>query len=483
MSVGEFIILTGKNRGKHLRLASDTSTLIGFSDRCQVRLDDLVVNGHHEPVIAQIHVDHGHHLLEVHDHSLPVLLNARRVEETARLSPGDVLGFGQEVQAFEFRLADEPDQPRRRWATLTHTLKLSVIEPTARSKTLMALAGLVLLISVIWVVVTLIRVSDALQGLSTQVQRQQQTLTELGQEVEKIQQDLQATKSAVEGETTLVGRLSATYSQSVCLIEASYRFVERGTGRVLREALAGESGLTIGQGDERFQVTVDGAGPPVEETVIGTGFLVDRGLVLTNLHVALPWWKNTAAEQLIAQGFQPRLLGLNAYFPGERRPFRLEMVGSSESSDLALCRFYAGNLSVPTPPLASGEAALNVGETVVLLGYPAGVEALLARLDESVAQDIVNATSSRKIADITRELAARGLIRPLPTQGHITAVLPTRLVHDAATASGSSGGPLLNRDGVVIGVNYAMFTEFTASNFAVPISAVRDFLRQQGIIP
>jgi S1-C subfamily serine protease len=199
--------------------------------------------------------------------------------------------------------------------------------------------------------------------------------------------------------------------------------------------------------------------------------------------VALPWWKNTAAEQLIAQGFQPRLLGLNAYFPGERRPFRLEMVGSSESSDLALCRFYAGNLSVPTPPLASGEAALNVGETVVLLGYPAGVEALLARLDESVAQDIVNATSSRKIADITRELAARGLIRPLPTQGHITAVLPTRLVHDAATASGSSGGPLLNRDGVVIGVNYAMFTEFTASNFAVPISAVRDFLRQQGIIP
>jgi S1-C subfamily serine protease len=412
-----------------------------------------------------------------------VLVNEMPVEETARLEPGDVLGFGQQVKAFEFRLADEAAQPRRWWMRLAHGLRHTMIEPLARRQTLVALVVLAVLAGVIWLSITQIKISRALQDLSSLVQRQQQTLLELTQRIEQTRKEVQTLKSAAEGEITLIGRLSATYSPSICLIEATYRFVERGTGRALREAQAGESGITVGQREESFQVTVEGTGPLVEETVLGTGFLVDRGLILTNLHVARPWWKNTVAEQLIAQGFQPRSLGVHAYFPTARRPFRLELAGESETYDLALCRFFPGDFSVPTPLLAPGDVSLNVGQPVVLLSYPTGVDALLARLDDVVAQEIVNTTSSSRVAEVTRELAARGLIRPLPTQGHITAVLPNRIVHDAATASGSSGGPLLNRDGLVVGVSFAMLTEFTASNFAVPISAVREFLRQQGIVP
>jgi S1-C subfamily serine protease len=67
------------------------------------------------------------------------------------------------------------------------------------------------------------------------------------------------------------------------------------------------------------------------------------------------------------------------------------------------------------------------------------------------------------------ELARRHLIRPVTTQGHIGDVLPDKIVYDAQTTSGGSGGPLFNDQGKVIGINFAMVREFGGSNFAIPV--------------
>jgi S1-C subfamily serine protease len=67
------------------------------------------------------------------------------------------------------------------------------------------------------------------------------------------------------------------------------------------------------------------------------------------------------------------------------------------------------------------------------------------------------------------ELARRRLIRPTTTQGHIGDVLPDKIVYDAQTTSGGSGGPLFNNEGKVIGINFAMVREFGGSNFAIPV--------------
>jgi serine protease Do len=75
------------------------------------------------------------------------------------------------------------------------------------------------------------------------------------------------------------------------------------------------------------------------------------------------------------------------------------------------------------------------------------------------------------------ELARRNLIRPTPTQGHIGAVLPDKIVYDAQTTSGGSGGPLFNNDGKVIGINFAMVREFGGSNFAIPVAYGQSLLR------
>jgi len=353
-------------------------------------------------------------------------------------------------------------------------------ETTARVKAAAVFIGLIVLVALLWFIASEHSLRASLGELSHQARQQQEGLDQVRKRLDDVARKVEVLTSRVEGELTMAERISTTYGPSVSLIEATYTFIERGTGRVLRYATATESGIAITQGDEKFQVTVEGSGPAVEETVIGTGFLVARGYLLTNLHVARPWWQNEAAEQLLAQGFQPRLVSLNAYFPNVRTPIRLELARSSEEYDLALCRFSPGDINVPIPPLADKEVKVEVGQSVVLLGYPAGIEAMLARLDETVARQIITTTAMR-VPDVTRELAARGLIRPLVTQGHVSARLPSRIVHDAATTTGGSGGPLFNRNGIVVGINYAVLREFSASNLAVPIHLALKLLQEQGI--
>ena len=65
--------------------------------------------------------------------------------------------------------------------------------------------------------------------------------------------------------------------------------------------------------------------------------------------------------------------------------------------------------------------------------------------------------------------ARRNLIRPAITQGHIGDVLTDKIVYDAQTTSGGSGGPLFNHHGKVIGVTFAVIRGFGGSNFGIPI--------------
>jgi serine protease Do len=72
------------------------------------------------------------------------------------------------------------------------------------------------------------------------------------------------------------------------------------------------------------------------------------------------------------------------------------------------------------------------------------------------------------------QLASQHPIRPTTTQGHIGDVLDDKIVYAAATTSGGSGGPLFNRNGKVIGINFAILRDFGGSNLAVLAKYAKD---------
>ena len=87
------------------------------------------------------------------------------------------------------------------------------------------------------------------------------------------------------------------------------------------------------------------------------------------------------------------------------------------------------------------------------------------------------AENAQGVTQIVSQLAAEHLIRPTTTQGHIGDVLKDKIVYDAATTSGGSGGPLFNRNGKVIGVNFAILSDFGGSNLAVPVRYAEELVK------
>jgi S1-C subfamily serine protease len=159
---------------------------------------------------------------------------------------------------------------------------------------------------------------------------------------------------------------------------------------------------------------------------------------------------------------------LRAFFPREKRPFELRVESHAERADVSLVRCDLAGVRLPTLPLdRTGKGAVS-GQAVVLVGFPAGVEAMLAKIDAAEAREIVTG-AGMSTGKISEALAARGLVRPSTTQGHIADITDTDVVFDAPTTQGGSGGPLLNRNGQVIGVAYAVLSRFGGNSFAVPV--------------
>ena len=149
----------------------------------------------------------------------------------------------------------------------------------------------------------------------------------------------------------------------------------------------------------------------------------------------------------------------------------------SSETDLATMRVDLQDLKRPLLSIDSQKNAAVSGQPVVLMGYATGLAAILARTDEEAAQKILT-KSGGDVSQVLDELARQGLIRPLITQGHIGDVLSDKIVFDAQTTSGGSGGPLFNRDGKVIGVTYAILKGFGGSNFGIPIRFSQPLLTQ-----
>jgi len=165
--------------------------------------------------------------------------------------------------------------------------------------------------------------------------------------------------------------------------------------------------------------------------VIGTGsgvIITSDGEIVTNAHVV------AGADEVRVR------------LDGETEPRSAEVLASDTPNDLALLRIDATGLAAAT---IAAPDSVQVGEPVVAIGFALALDG-----GASVTTGVVSALDRTLVTEIG---ALGGLIQT-----------------DAAISSGNSGGPLVNADGEVVGINTAVATgnsTRSASNVGFAISA------------
>lgn len=160
---------------------------------------------------------------------------------------------------------------------------------------------------------------------------------------------------------------------------------------------------------------------------VGTGFVVDAsGVIATNLHVVIG---RSDLRVVLYGGATARVT---------------RIAGLDPDHDLALLGI---EVAKPLPPLVLGNSdAMVAGDPVVAIGNPLGV------LDYSVSNGLLS--SVRKVGE------------------------DSVLVMSAPISQGSSGGPLFNEYGEVVGITTAIITGGQNLNIAVPTRYLRELLKE-----
>ncbi len=163
---------------------------------------------------------------------------------------------------------------------------------------------------------------------------------------------------------------------------------------------------------------------------LGSGFIIsEHGYILTNAHVI-----HNATDIMVVLS-----LGL--------RDYPAKIVGADRMTDTALIKIEPDHF-LSVLPLGNSDN-LRVGEMVLAIGNPFG-------LRHSATSGIVSATErispglSQKLVDFIQT--------------------------DSAINPGSSGGPLLNLYGEVVGINTAMVSQAQSIGFALPINTVKEVM-------
>lgn len=169
----------------------------------------------------------------------------------------------------------------------------------------------------------------------------------------------------------------------------------------------------------------------------GTGvILTEDGYIVTNAHVV----ENAAAISVQLT---------------DQQVFQAQVIGTDELSDLAVLKISASDL---TPAQFGDSSSLRVGDTVVAIGDPLGVEFRGTYTDGIIS----------------------GIDRDVDMDGRTMTLLQT----NAALNSGNSGGPLINCYGQVIGINTMKIGAFTDKagveglGFAIPSTTVKTIVDQ-----
>lgn len=278
---------------------------------------------------------------------------------------------------------------------------------------------------------------------------------------------------ALEQRSEAAARIVAASAPSIAFVQGAFGLRHIETGQLLRK-VTGPDGevLTTPFGQPRIEP--HGNGPAAEFKFTGTGFLLENGQhLVTNRHVALPWTVGDKASAFEQAGLRPEMLKLQVYLPDMKGPISATLVDFSETADVAV--MTVAPLRIEGRGLALSKLPVQAGQDVYLLGYPAGLKALLAQAGEEFVRSL-GKSKETDFWSVASRLSDRNLIKPLASGGIVAQVSDSAVIYDAETTVGGSGGPALNRFGQVVAVNAAILPEFGGSNIGVPVSRLEELL-------
>ena len=222
-----------------------------------------------------------------------------------------------------------------------------------------------------------------------------------------------------------------------------------------------------------YRVGFAGRPPSLRARISGTGFVVGSGLLATNRHVAEPWFGDSDSTVLIRRGAKPQLEKMVVFFPGFATPLNITSSVVSSQGDVAVLRIDDSQVIRQLRPLPLADAPPNPGELVAVVGYPMGVLGMVAKSPDAIYERLA---FRRDDQGAVNELAALSLIRPSATCGHLGDVVGDKLIYDAPTAHGGSGGPVFNSQGEVIGVNAAYLDGFSGGTIGVSVHDLKPLI-------
>jgi serine protease Do len=179
----------------------------------------------------------------------------------------------------------------------------------------------------------------------------------------------------------------------------------------------------------------NGFGPQPGETdySLGSGCVIDEsGLVITNAHVI-----HRAAKIYVTLS--------------DGRKFMAKELAGDDVSDIALLKITGAPPGTKFPPIKTAVPGdLILGETVIAVGNPFGLQG-------SISKGILSATGRKVIWE---------------NKTIFSDIIQT----DAAVYPGSSGGPLINLEGRMIGMNTAVYKVAQGISFAIPMLRIENVL-------
>lgn len=241
----------------------------------------------------------------------------------------------------------------------------------------------------------------------------------IGNNIQKNQENIQRLNQIEEMDNEQVNRESAENSDFVTIV---------------RENMPSVVGVSVlkpdGEGILDFNVT--------EKWGIGTGIILsNKGYILTNQHLA----SNINGTVTITLDNGEEVKGTTIW---NEANLDLAVIKINERDDLKAITLGSANTS-------------QIGEEVIAIGNPLGLE-----FQKTVTKGVIS-----------------GLNRTLKVEDETSTVIMENLIQtDASINTGNSGGPLINKNGEVIGINTVKITSAEGIGFAVPIDIIKPILKK-----